>query len=137
MFVKRLKPELLNDEIIKLFLAECAILQSLRHPNICLYYGHSLNDSLNLCLVTEYCSRGTLKNFLNNPQYNLKMSQIIKFAIDIAKAMHYLHSFKVPLVHRNLNTSNILLDENLVLKISDFNSSRLVSKKMTSQIGKP
>ena len=46
--------------------------------------------------------------------------------------MYYLHSFKTPLVHRNLNTENILLDENLVLKISDFNSSRLVSKKMTS-----
>lgn len=47
-----------------------------------------------------------------------------------------MHSFPIPLIHRDLTSSNILLDENLTPKICDFGFTRMYNKKMTGNMAK-
>ena len=56
-------------------------------------------------------------------------------ALGTAKAMNYLHKFPTPVIHRDLKSLNILIDQNLVPKIADFGWTRLKGKKMTSKVG--
>lgn len=57
-------------------------------------------------------------------------------ALGTARAMNYLHKFPTPVIHRDLKSLNILIDQNLVPKIADFGWTRLKGKKMTSKVGK-
>ena len=133
--VKMLRNDTKSQEAIKDFLNECYTMESLRHPNICLFYGACMKNIKKLALVMEYCPNGTLWSFLHNEKYFLSIEQKLQFAIDIAKGMVYLHSFPIPVLHRDLKTLNVLLDENLVPKIADFGWTRLLDKNMTGKIG--
>lgn len=53
----------------------------------------------------------------------------------IVRGMNYLHSFSVPILHRDLKSLNILLDQFLVPKIADFGWTRLLADKMTAKVG--
>ncbi len=58
--VKMLKPECRSDDVIKDFLNECFAIQSLRHPNICLFYGACTKTPSQMALVMEFCANNTL-----------------------------------------------------------------------------
>ncbi len=58
-----------------------------------------------------------------------------KIALDIAKGVYYLHTHKPPILHRDLKSLNILLDNALTAKLADFGWTRVISKQMTSKIG--
>lgn len=49
--------------------------------------------------------------------------------------MHYLHSFKTPVLHRDLKSLNVLLDDHFIPKITDFGWTRLIAEKMTASVG--
>ena len=59
----------------------------------------------------------------------------LKLAIGIVKGMIYLHSFKIPVIHRDLKSLNILLDKHNNPKIADFGVTRLLSKKTNDKVG--
>lgn len=59
----------------------------------------------------------------------------MKIAIGVARGMNYLHSFQVPIIHRDLKSLNILLDQFLIPKIADFGWTRLLAEKMTGKVG--
>ncbi len=101
-------------------------MQSLRHPNVCLFYGACTKDPKHLALVMEFCANNTLWSFLHNLNLKLNWEKRLKFAIDIAKGMHYLHSFPIPVLHRDLKSLNVLLDSNFVPKLADFGWTRLL-----------
>ena len=54
-----------------------------------------------------------------------------RLALDIAKGMNYLHSFSIPIIHRDLKSLNILIDESYRAKLADFGWTRLMGKRMT------
>ena len=58
-----------------------------------------------------------------------------KFALDIAKGVYYLHTNKQPILHRDLKSLNVLLDQALTCKLADFGWTRVLGKVMTSKIG--
>lgn len=69
-------------------------------------------------LVMEYMSNGSLNNLL--PSHTLMWPKKFEMIYEISMGMNFLHSMKPPLAHFNLKTSNILLDDHLHVKISDF-----------------
>jgi mitogen-activated protein kinase kinase kinase 9 len=134
--VKFLKPAFENNEkqVIP-FIEEFNLLKQLRHPNILLYIGGNISGNQHF-LVTEYCENGNLFEFLHGRDAaDLVDMKRIKLALQIAQGINYLHSFKPPILHRDLKSLNILLDKNYVAKIADFGWARLRNEHMTKQRG--
>ncbi|XP_062320051.1 mitogen-activated protein kinase kinase kinase 21 isoform X2 [Osmerus eperlanus] len=109
---------------------EAKLFSMLQHPNIIKLEGVCL-DEPNLCLVMEYARGGTLNRALTSGK--IPPHILVNWAVQIARGMHYLHEEAVvPIIHRDLKSSNILLLEKIenddigrkTLKITDFGLAR-------------
>ncbi|XP_056251751.1 mitogen-activated protein kinase kinase kinase 21 [Seriola aureovittata] len=109
---------------------EAKLFSMLQHPNIIKLEGVCL-DEPNLCLVMEYARGGTLNRVLTGRR--IPPHILVNWAVQIARGMHYLHEEAVvPIIHRDLKSSNILLLEKIenddigrkTLKITDFGLAR-------------
>ena len=109
-------------------------MESIRHPNIVLFMG-SCTKLPHLSIVLEFCPYKSLWNLLHNKKISLSWEKRRRIALGVAQGMNYLHSFPIPVLHRDLKSLNILIDEGLIPKIADFGWTRLKSKKMTKKIG--
>eukprot|EP00002_Diphylleia_rotans_P023720 TRINITY_DN4667_c0_g1_i1.p1 TRINITY_DN4667_c0_g1~~TRINITY_DN4667_c0_g1_i1.p1 ORF type:complete len:773 (-),score=169.82 TRINITY_DN4667_c0_g1_i1:362-2680(-) len=78
-----------------------------------------------VCLVSELMLQGTLTDVLRDEEKELPLSLRIHFMHDIVKGMNYLHSSNPPILHRDLKSPNILVDDRFKLKVSDFGLSTL------------
>ncbi|XP_010529228.1 PREDICTED: serine/threonine-protein kinase STY8 [Tarenaya hassleriana] len=127
--VKKLEDEVLSDEEkVRKFHDELALLQRLRHPNIVQFLG-AVTQSSPMMIVTEYLPRGDLRELLKR-KGQLKPATAIRYALDIARGMSYLHEIKQdPIIHRDLEPSNILRDDSGHLKVADFGVSKLLTVK--------
>ncbi|XP_036396383.1 mitogen-activated protein kinase kinase kinase 20-like [Megalops cyprinoides] len=107
---------------------EAEILSILSHKNIIQFYGAVL-EAPNYGIVTEYASGGSLYEYLSREESEeMDMEQIMAWAIQIAKGMHYLHSeAPVKVIHRDLKSRNVVMTTDKVLKICDFGASRFHS----------
>lgn len=141
--VKKLRTDKLESGAVKEFGREVAALVQLRHPNLVLFMGAYLGTPL--CVVTEYCAGGDLFHLLHKQKdVFLSWEQKVKMCLDIAKGMHYLHSCRPAIIHRDLKSLNLLVDNpvkrpgDLVhVKISDFGLAKAFREKdlMTGQLG--
>ncbi|XP_069394521.1 mitogen-activated protein kinase kinase kinase 21 isoform X1 [Paralichthys olivaceus] len=109
---------------------EAKLFSMLQHPNIIKLEGVCLEEP-NLCLVMEYARGGTLNRVLTGRR--IPPHILVNWAVQIARGMHYLHEEAVvPIIHRDLKSSNILLLETIenddigrkTLKITDFGLAR-------------
>ncbi|KAF7661514.1 hypothetical protein LDENG_00258920 [Lucifuga dentata] len=107
---------------------EAEILSVLSHKNIIQFYGAVL-ESPNYGIVTEYASGGSLYEYLSSEQSEeMDMEQIMTWAIQIAKGIHYLHAeAPVKVIHRDLKSRNVVMTAEKVLKICDFGASKFLS----------
>ncbi|XP_076026044.1 mitogen-activated protein kinase kinase kinase 20 [Genypterus blacodes] len=107
---------------------EVEILSVLRHRNIIQFYG-AIVEPPNYGIVTEYASRGSLYQYLSSEESEeMDMDQIMTWATDIARGMHYLHSeAPVKVIHRDLKSRNVVLTSDKVLKICDFGASKFLT----------
>ncbi|KAH7299550.1 hypothetical protein KP509_24G017700 [Ceratopteris richardii] len=124
--VKRLYHD--NFKRIEHFYNEIRILSSLDHPNLVKLYGFCCQDQRDLLLVFEYASNGTVFDQLHDPERPpMPWSTRLNIARETAEALCYLHnSVSPPIYHRDVKTSNILLDDKLHVKLADFGLSRMV-----------
>lgn len=76
-------------------------------------------DPPNICIVTEYCPRGSLQDILENESINLDWMFRYSLINDIVKGMNYLHNSYIG-CHGNLKSSNCVVDSRFVLKITDY-----------------
>ncbi|MFS8019035.1 putative protein kinase RLK-Pelle-LRR-VII-1 family [Helianthus anomalus] len=113
------------------FEREVRVLGKLRHPNLVSLKGYYWTPKLQL-LVTDYVPNGSLQSKLHERSPSSPpLSWLNRFKIlqGTAKGLAHLHhSFCPPIVHYNIKPNNILLDENLNPKISDFGLTRVLSK---------
>ncbi|KAF2558318.1 hypothetical protein F2Q68_00013614 [Brassica cretica] len=119
--VKRLYDN--NIKRAEQFRNEVEILTGLRHPNLVSLFGCSSKQSRELLLVYEYVANGTLADHLHGPQANpslLPWSTRLKIAVETASALKYLHASKI--IHRDVKSNNILLDQNFNVKVSNSHS---------------
>ncbi|CAH8385896.1 unnamed protein product [Eruca vesicaria subsp. sativa] len=127
--VKKLDDKVLSDhDQVRKFHDELALLQRLRHPNIVHFLG-AVTQSNPMMIVTEYLPRGDLRELLKR-KGQLKPATAVRYALDIARGMSYLHEIKGdPIIHRDLEPLNILRDDSGHLKVADFGVSKLVTVK--------
>ncbi|XP_027114430.1 serine/threonine-protein kinase EDR1 isoform X1 [Coffea eugenioides] len=106
------------------FRREVRIMQRLRHPNVVLFMG-AVTRPPNLSIVTEFLPRGSLYRIIHRPQCQIDEKRRIKMALDVAKGMNCLHTSIPTIVHRDLKSPNLLVDNNWNVKVCDFGLSRL------------
>ncbi|ONL93807.1 Serine/threonine-protein kinase EDR1 [Zea mays] len=106
------------------FRSEVRIMRRLRHPNIVLFMG-AVTRPPNLSIVSEYLPRGSLYKILHRPNCLIDEKRRIKMALDVAKGMNCLHTSVPTIVHRDLKSPNLLVDNNWNVKVCDFGLSRL------------
>ncbi|XP_042510430.1 serine/threonine-protein kinase-like protein CCR1 [Macadamia integrifolia] len=102
------------------FEAELEILCKIRHPNIVNLLGYCVEMGERL-LVYEFMPHGTLHDHLHGGLSPLNWALRLKISMEAAKGLEYLHKDAVPpIVHRDVKTSNILLDSEWTARIADF-----------------
>ncbi|KAL6651317.1 hypothetical protein ACP70R_010242 [Stipagrostis hirtigluma subsp. patula] len=122
------KSKVFDESHVHQFVNEITILSQIDHPNVVKFFGCCLETQVPL-LVYEFIPNGTLFQQIHNRNEPrpLTWEECLRIAAEVAEALAHLHSTSpIPIIHRDIKSSNILLDENFVAKISDFGVSRSV-----------
>jgi serine/threonine protein kinase len=121
------------------FQREVSVWYKLDHPNITKCIGATtqigispLNNSD--CVITEYLCGGTLKSYLiKHRKRKLPFETVLQLALDVARGLRYLHSKNI--VHRDVKTENLILDNHGKVKIADFGVARLQASNLSEMTG--
>uniref|UniRef100_A0A0E0FA74 non-specific serine/threonine protein kinase n=1 Tax=Oryza meridionalis TaxID=40149 RepID=A0A0E0FA74_9ORYZ len=115
------------------FQDELHVIARINHMNLVRIYGFCL-ERFHRLLVLEYVENGSLANVLFNSKVLLDWKQRFNIALGVAKGLAYLHHECLEwVIHCNLKPENILLDENLEPKITDFGLAKLLSRSGSNQ----
>lgn len=142
-----------KDDLIASLNREINVLSQFRHSNIIILLGYcneTIDGKMNLCLLYEYASLGTLSDYFNSNNLT-KINQLtwnirLQICYDIASALNYLHHNNTGnrAFHRDVKSANIVLTSNYVAKLidcglskfipSDENTNHIPVKSKTSQV---
>ncbi|TMW62189.1 hypothetical protein Poli38472_009682 [Pythium oligandrum] len=120
----------LTDDVVDEFEKELSIMSLLHHPNICRLLGAVLQSDWR-ALVVELVDRGSLWHVLRSHNTTLTPLDRAKFVLDTARGMKYLHHFNRPILHRDMKSPNLLVQNDFTIKISDFGLSRVKTQIQT------
>ena len=140
------KEDLINT-VKESVLQEAILFWTLRHPNIIQLIGICFQEP-NFCLIMEYAKGGSLGRLLSVRKNGFPPNTLIKWALQVSQCMFYLHEqaspYRIPIIHRDLKSSNILLSEDALsgehrlsdiqLKLTDFGLARELNNS-TNELG--
>ncbi|CAK9310659.1 unnamed protein product [Citrullus colocynthis] len=117
------------------FKAEAQILTIVHHKNLVSLIGYC-DEADNKALIYEFMPNGNLRKHLSDPNKKaLSWMERLQIAVDAAQGLEYLHNgCKPPIIHRDMKTPNILLNERMQAKISDFGLSRVFANESDTHL---
>jgi len=95
-------------EIIEEIIGEAGMMAILRHPNVLQLFGCSLTAQA-IWIVSELCSLGSLRQLLDDKDFDLPIEIRVSIALQVAEGMTYLHNQDPPIIHRDLKSHNIFV----------------------------
>jgi len=137
-----------KSQVLEDFFREVTLMSKLSHPNVLLFMGVCVRDNGDRYIITEMMTKGSVFDLLHpnlafsalrNPSTKNKVTpeRIQQILVQCARAMSYLHSFDPPILHRDLKTHNLLVDDHWNVKVADFGLSRAQSLNTMSAAGTP
>jgi len=118
----------LVSSINKALFREMRLVTKLRHPNIVQTMGAVVQKGAPPMLVMELMSNGSMFSIVHNDVLPIDLELVASILSDTTKGLRYLHEAKPPLIHGDLKLMNILVDDRLTAKLSDFGLSFMQGK---------
>jgi len=126
-----------TEDVIHSFRSECEVLSAVPpSPHLVTFFGACIEiEGDKLSLIMEYCPNGSLYSLLHDEAYNLTWKKAFKWIVQTIEGVNVLHTQNPPLVHRDIKTLNLLLDENWDIKVCDFGLSRFRTMTNVDTLG--
>ena len=123
---KKIHEALIGDGDSAVLVKECKLMLELVHPNITKFCGVCKLPSSTIPVLVMELMDHSLENIIENDKEYFPYTVAISVLIDVANGLAYLHGRTPRVLHRDLTARNVLLDQTMTAKITDFGNSRIV-----------
>jgi len=100
-------------------------MRSVRHTHVVRFFGASMKPTL--CMVMEYCSRGNLYDIMNDSTIEIGWKVLFQFCKETLLGLQALHNNQPSILHRDLKSLNLLVNQDWRIKLCDFGLSRFAT----------
>lgn len=126
-------PEAIDPIILNKFLMEAKMLSRLDHPRIVAFYGVAWRSESEVLAAMEFMPQLDVHTYLQTLQSREWTLRKLQIALDVVEALVYIHSLQPALIHCSLKSSNVLLNELLHAKLSDFGVAKYLHSKTSNR----